>query len=261
MSSKSRLRLECKGIALFQFPSRLFIPILALLIFAGGCSTATTPAVTPGNVQADLPAAEESLLEPADLTFGGSDPVLKLEMDQVEVQVGITLDEARKLFPRPGRSFPIQDLPPGLDPQFEVTGWEQGPKSIGMISSRGRVALFLEIEERADEELALEQVSQISQVNGMPSKVIHKGQVRYWFWDSPGERLMVCLSPDTAGRLALSTALGHPSLMTALKMNPEIAEKDAAESERLRKIQPAPPAEPEKKEDSESPADPNPQSG
>lgn len=246
---------------MFQFPNRLVIPILALLIIAGGCSSASSPATSPGSVQSDLPATEETLLEPADLTFAGSDPVLKLEMDQVEVQVGITLDQARKLFPRPGRSFPIQDLPPGLDPQFEVTGWEQGPRSIGMISARGRVALFLEIEERADEELALEQVSQISQANGLPSKMIHKGQVRYWFWESPGERLMVCLSPDTSGRMALSTALGHPSLMTTLKMNPELAEKDAAESERLRKIQPPPPAEPEKKEESQTPADPIPQSG
>lgn len=244
-----------------QFPSRLALPLVLLIAFAGGCSSATPPPASPAASQAALPTAEEPLLEPADLTFAGSDPVLKLEIDQVEVQVGITLDQAKKLFPRPGRSFPIQDLPPGLDPQFEVTGWEQGPRSIGMISSRGRVALFLEIEERADEELALEQVSQISQANGMPSKVIHKGQVRYWFWESPGERLMVCLSPDTAGRLALSTGLGHPSLMTALKMNPELAEKDAAESERLRKIQPAPPVELNKTDDSEDRAVPNPQSG
>lgn len=188
-----------------------------------------------------MPTAAEKLLEPADLTFTGADPTLKLEIDQVEVQVGITLDQAKKLFPRPGRSFPIQDLPPGLDAQFEVTGWEQGPRSIGMISARGRVALFLEIEERADENLALEQVSEISQANGQPSKTIHKGLVRYWFWESPGERIMVCLSPDSSGRLALSTALGHPSLMTALKMNPEIAVADAEEAERLRKLQPDPP--------------------
>lgn len=230
---------------MFQFPSRLVLPILALLAIAGGCGSIPPAVMAEGDAPA-LTTEEEKLLEPADLTFAGSEPTLKLEIDQVEVQVGITLDQAKRLFPRPGRSFPIQDLPPGLDSQFEVTGWEQGPRSIGMISARGRVALFLEIEERADEELALEQVSQISQANGLPSKVIHNGQVRYWFWDSPGERLMVCLSPDTVGRLALSTALGHPSLMTALKMNPELATKDAEESEKLRKLQPAPPQPTEK---------------
>ncbi len=227
-----------------QSPSQIVLPLLALLFIAGGCGA--SPASAGTRTGPDIAPIEESLLQPADLTFSGSDPALKLEIDQVEVQVGITLDQAKKLFPRPGRSFPIQDLPPGLDSQFEVTGWEQGPRSIGMISARGRVALFLEIEERADEALALEQVSQITSINGKPSRTIHIGQVRYWFWDSPGERIMVCLSPDTLGRLALSTALGHPSLMSALKMNPELAAKDAEESERLRKLQPAPAAGPEK---------------
>lgn len=254
MRLRWRPLLGLKGTGLFQFPKRTVITFASLLVILVGCSPAPQPQAAAGETPA--PTTPETLLEPADLTFAGSEPVLKVEIDQVEVQVGLPLDQAKKLFPRPGRSFPIQDLPPGLDPQFEVTGWEQGPRSIGMISARGRVALFLEIEERADEALALEQVSQISQTNGPPSKVIHKGQVRYWFWDSPGERLMVCFSPDTVGRMALSTALGHPSLMTTLKMNPELAERDAEESERLRKLQPQPPKQEEKVQpSSDSPMD------
>jgi len=161
-----------------------------------------------------------------------------MRMLDAEVKLGISLDEAKKLFPRPGRSFPIQEIPAGLDSQFDVTGWEQGPLSVGMISAKGRVALFLEIQDRADEASALERVAEISGRQGLPTATVTHGSTRYWFWEAPGERIMVCLSPNGAGRHSLSSALGSPVLMTTLRMSPQLAEEDAIEAEKLFRVQP-----------------------
>lgn len=221
-----------KGIA-----SSLWLSALALALVSAGCSGGQ--AQSPAAQSQPVEAPAETLLNPATLVFPASEPQLSLKMQDSEVKLGISQEEAKKLFPRPGRSFPIQDLPSGLDSQFEVSGWEQGPLSIGMISAKGRVALFLEIQEKADEASALERVSEVSSRHGLPTSTIHQGNVRYWFWDVPGERIMICLSPDGSGRFALSCALGHPILMSTMRMSSPLAAEDAAEAEKIMLRQPA----------------------
>lgn len=222
--------------------SSLFLSLAAFLLLAG-CSDSGSgsPSQSKDGVQA-LPPAEQAL-SPAAILFPKEEPHLTLRMLEADVQIGLNLEEAKKLLPRPGRSFPIQEIPEGLDGQFDVTGWEQGPLSIGMISAKGRVALFLEIQERADQDSALERVAEISDRHGLPAAAVAQGTTRYWFWEAPGERIMVCLTPSGGGRFSLSSALGNPVLMTALRMSPQLAQEDAVEAEKLLKAQPQEKAE------------------
>lgn len=220
--------------------SFLWLSCLVCALALAGCGSGPqNQASAPTGPSAEAPA--ETLLNPASLVFPSTDAALSLKIQDSEVKLGLSVEDAKKLFPRPGRSFPIQDLPSGLDSQFDVSGWEQGPLSVGMISAKGRVALFLEIQEKADEAAALERVSEVTNQHGIPSATITEGQVRYWFWEATGERIMICLSPDGSGRSALSCALGHPVLMSALRMSPPMAAEDAAAAEKIRLSQPPSP--------------------
>lgn len=232
--------------ALSGTASLLSLSLAGLLLLAG-CSSPAGPAAAKPGEETQVQAPAEQLLSPASILFSKDEPHLTLRMLEAEVRLGLDLEEAKKLLPRPGRSFPIQEIPEGLDGQFDVTGWEQGPQSIGMISAKGRVALFLEIQEKADQDSALERVAEISGRHGLPSQTVSQGTTRYWFWEAPSERIMVCLTPSVGGRFSLSCALGNPILMTALRMSPQLAQEDAVEAEKLLKAQPVEKAEePEK---------------
>lgn len=223
--------------ALSGTASLLFLSLAAVLLLSGcSASGSITASQTPNGGPAQ-PEAEQAL-SPAAIVFPKEAPHLTLRMLEADIQLGLNLEDAKKLLPRPGRSFPIQEIPEGLDGQFDVTGWEQGPLSIGMISAKGRVALFLEIQERADQDSALERVAEISDRHGLPSAAVTQGGTRYWFWEAPGERIMVCLTPSGEGRFSLSSALGNPILMTTLRMSPQFAQEDAVEAEKLLKAQP-----------------------
>lgn len=231
MNLKSKPLLALSGTG-----SSLFLSLASVLLL-GGCS-ASGGSLPQANNGTQVQAPAEQALSPAAILFPKEDPHLTMRMLEAEVKLGLNLEEAKKLLPRPGRSFPIQEIPEGLDGQFDVTGWEQGPLSIGMISAKGRVALFLEIQERADQDSALERVAEISERHGLPSTTVTQGPTRYWFWEAPSERIMVCLTPSGGGRFSLSSALGNPVLMTALRMSPQLALEDAAEAEKLLKAQP-----------------------
>lgn len=196
----------------------------------GGCASGQTAAEEPRTAPAEVPAV---VVEPAELQFSESAANLTFETDGQTVVVGDAMDKVALLFPKPARAFPIADLPEGFSSQFDMRGWEMAATSIGFIGARGRLALILEILDRADEDMIQNRVARAAEASGPFSETVTVGSIRYWFWETQGARKMICASPDEGGRLSLTTALGHPKLMTALRMNRELAEQDAVAAQKL----------------------------
>ncbi len=122
--------------ALSGTASLLFLSLAAVLLLSGcSASGSITASQTPNGGPAQ-PEAEQAL-SPAAIVFPKEAPHLTLRMLEADIQLGLNLEDAKKLLPRPGRSFPIQEIPEGLDGQFDVTGRAESPSFLR--SRRGRI--------------------------------------------------------------------------------------------------------------------------
>jgi hypothetical protein len=212
---------------------RPFVSAFALVAAVLGLAGCGAPARTSAAPPADLSVAENPALvefTPESLAFIDRpirSVVFELISDQ-EVHIGDSLDDVYKLLPRPRMAFPMTEVPPGLSSRFTVKGWESRLGAVGLIGSGGRLALYLEVLDQADEEAIRDKVQLAKRLHGEPTSIIERDEIRYWFWEDVQARKMISVAPDPQGRRTLASAMGHPEIMSALRMSPGLAEVDAS---------------------------------
>lgn len=183
------------------------------------------------------------------------------------LRLGSTVEQAFTVFPKPSRAFEFSGAPRSLDDSFRGRGWEHVSESFGVITTGGRVAVALltyasvdeerlsdivrtytELLERRVARAARSNTGQIGSVDGflkawrwegpegdnlVTAQVVAGSKIRYWFWEWGNQRLMIATAFMKEGRMDVSVALGHKSVMDVLRMGQEAARVDQVEAERL----------------------------
>ena len=167
---------------------------------------------------------------------------LALLHGDARLYLGVTRSEAIKIFEPQERSTPFSNLPEGFADNFTASGWERGTFSFGCIGYTQEdrlngsrtlddvVVLAMVTREDVDADIVAEALRVYSANFGPPdpdtaNRLQGQGQ-DYWFWTVPGRRLMISASVDPKGKRSLTIALGAPTLMTHLRMSPDLAVED-----------------------------------
>lgn len=214
MKSKYRHLLAYSAIASF------------LLSSLAGCST-PPPITASGN------APEEPVEVVVELPKKPDEGKYYLENDGRKLFVGDAVEQAFVVYPRPDRSFAIDNVPETLAGPYEAKGWETTRRSFGVITMRQKVAVALLIDDRATDVDVQNALTELITKHGDASNIVEAGNNRYWFWDSPDSRLMLCASVDEQKRMNLALALGNPRVMTVLRMNSILAQEDVKTAQQL----------------------------
>lgn len=199
--------------------------LLGLSLFGGGCGAPQQMSAI--EVQA-RPAATVAIPDEYPETE------IVLVRDRARLRVGDSAAAAFSMFPKPRRAFEFFEDPPNLKGEFVGRGWEAPLESFSVILHADRVILAVYESLGADQ-------GQVEKVfaetgSGIPlSKLaaVVSGDVRYRFWESEGQRLMVCAYTAPSGKPALVLAIGDVAVMDALRMSHPAATNDANAVRRL----------------------------
>lgn len=156
-----------------------------------------------------------------------------LENEGKKLYVGDAVEQAFAVYPRPDRSFAVDNVPESLSGPYEAKGWETTRRSFGIITTKNKVAVALLIDDRATDVDVQNALTELITKHGEASNIVEAGNNRYWFWDSPDCRLMLCTSVDEQKRMNLALALGNPRIMTVLRMNSILAQEDVKTAQQL----------------------------
>lgn len=212
--------------------SRAAIGALALSLLCGCAQSSSSPSATP----------ETTATQPAPGTF----PVPKWDMsdrlglladDNSLVQVGDSAEIFRSHFPRSAslaRSLGGDDIPMDIlqDTHWSVAGYEyeNASRGAGAILYDNRVAVAMRQLESVQEQEVQQEVAKYKAQFSTP-RTVFSSRVRYWFWEVPPVRLMVCAFKTDQGTYNLTTAIGDDDVATKLGISPDVAEtnKDTVE--------------------------------
>ncbi|MEX2244169.1 MAG: hypothetical protein WD716_10030 [Fimbriimonadaceae bacterium] len=212
--------------------TRSLLPLLLLV----GCAA-------PEKVTVEPPAQDVKELDSVVFLSGvPPDQDLALLHGDSRLYLGVTRSEALGIFEPQERSTPFSNLPEGFADNFTASGWERGTFSFGCIGYTQEdrlngartlddvVVLAMVTREDVDADTVAEALRVYSANFGPPDEDTTgrlQGQgLDYWFWTVPGRRLMISATVDPKGKRSLTIALGVPTLMTHLRMSPDLAVED-----------------------------------
>lgn len=200
---------------------------MGLLLALGGCEPEKLE-ITGNGAQEPLTSADVRVTESS---LGAS---LQLRREDSAVRIGMTPEAAVSgAFGRPGRSTRIEELPPGFDESFAVSGWESGRRTFAAVAKEGQVVLALDQTDRATDREVSDAFRTYETAYGEPMAEVVTDHVRYAFWQNGSVRLMV-VSYAGNGESSVTVALGLTPAMDRLGMNYESAQRDAEAAESRR---------------------------
>jgi len=142
-----------------------------------------------------------------------------------------------EVFPVPKRAQIFREELPVLNDSMKAEAWEDGLRSFGMITQKGRVVLAVYTEDRVAENRINDVVADHERAFGTAAVTVPGSNVNYRFWSKASTRVMICDTTDFKNRRSVTIAVGHFELMDVLRMSAKAAENDhnAAEA-RLKRI-------------------------
>jgi hypothetical protein len=220
--------------------SKPLLAILPLALVLAGCSDEMA---TTGGPAAQTAGPKVVVTEP---TFAPSTKHLTLPGIDGDVTLGESRMDALKPYPKPEAASLLTSLPPALRglAGFSAESWQSGTEGFGLVLYSDRVCLAEHQKEKATEADLLALIAALKAKNdpdatttGANPKTISGTFVRYWFWQSGNERLMVsAFQNPTDSTLSITTALGvsgdpanvkDVGVMDTLGMSLEKAREDA----------------------------------
>jgi hypothetical protein len=149
------------------------------------------------------------------------------------LRVGDPVERAFQVFPAPPKSYDFFELPRGFGRQFRARGWETNYESFGVIAYQGKIVVALHVLENATKEELDDLVRDLELQ--VPSTALTVGgrQITYWFWEAGNHRLVVCAQPAEKGDFTITEAIGVAEAMSAIRLDPAIAQSDVRTAENL----------------------------
>lgn len=147
------------------------------------------------------------------------------------VRVGDDEDSVYEEIPKPKGGFDVRDAAPVTGEGLRSRGWSTGDQTFVTVSKQGKVLLALWSLERVGKATLGEVLADQEARNETAQSVVVGEFTNYRFWEQGSERLMVCDTIDNERRQYVAVAVGHTSLMDALRMNPTLAAIDKQHAE------------------------------
>ncbi|MEA2554038.1 MAG: hypothetical protein QOJ65_2214 [Fimbriimonadaceae bacterium] len=159
------------------------------------------------------------------------------------VKIGEDIDRFRTAFPREAnkvRSMDPSDVPGGLPTatgKYSVWGWQYGDvrRGVGALLADNRVALVMRQLDNVQPKDVEDEVARYQKAFGTP-RTVQAGEARYWFWEAPPGRIMICALQNGQNATNLTTAYGDSRVMNHLKMSPEKAAEGATQDRLSREV-------------------------
>lgn len=164
---------------------------------------------------------------------------LALTVADKRIILGDNAARIAELVPRPPNSWEFRELPPMLDNEFSVRGWEDRDGGFGAILKDGRLVFAMRAYENVSPELLQEIKEACARGVARGIKPFEYGNdnMGYRFYRDGETQIMIAWAPDIRGRVGVTTAIGLMPLMTALRMDSRFALEDlAAAEEQLAKL-------------------------
>jgi hypothetical protein len=193
---------------------------LLLLVAVGGCQGGTTAAAEEPKAEAPaVPAVPApARVEPTDVGLVRQGGI---------VRVGDTWQTAREVFPQPSTAFEFDDLPERFRQTYKARGWETAKEGFGVITYQGRIVSAMHQTERAtQDQLKAVLDTYRERLGPAPPTEVEGRQVRYYFFEREGQRLMVSAFQGDGDGIRLTEAMGVDEVLNALGINPETAQRD-----------------------------------
>jgi hypothetical protein len=162
-------------------------------------------------------ASSSTVAEPSPIRDSG----LHLLHHGDSIRLGVNYEEALKVFEPPKNAFDFAELPPNFRPPYRARGWETAKEGFGTITYNTRVVLAIwqtdEGDLRTYEKLVSAYATEFPTVT---AQEVTNGTIRYKFYESNGQRLMILAVPDAGATVHITVALGLSETMSAIGADP-----------------------------------------
>lgn len=196
---------------------------LGLIVLAlAGCQASSSPS--------DNALAAPAITVAAPQTTGPTD--VELIRQGGVIQVGDAWDKAKDVFPEPRDAFEFSDLPKGFGNDYKARGWETARQGFGVITFDDKIVSAMFQDDDVSTDRLTEILDTYTRVLGRPATV-ESTQVRYWFYEKAGQRLMICAESADRNTVRLTEAMGDDVVLNALGIGVPEAQRDSV---RLRQI-------------------------
>lgn len=145
------------------------------------------------------------------------DSRLALFNDGAMLKVGDSALRINEVFPKPPRSFVLNDRPPQLPRAYATRGWQTNEEAVATILVEDHIAMIVRTREGVELADVEQAIREYERLFGEPTRIV-KDDYRFAFWSDGGASLMIGNAVDLNGRMSLTYALGHPELMKSLNM-------------------------------------------
>jgi hypothetical protein len=142
---------------------------------------------------------------------------LALYNDDAKLNVGDSALSMNEVFPKPPRSYMLNDRPPRLPMVYATRGWQTNEEAVSAILVEDHIAAFVRTREGVELSDVEEAIAEYERLFGEPTRIVN-GDYRFAFWSDSGAALMIGNAIDLNGRMSMTYALGHPELLKSLNM-------------------------------------------
>lgn len=187
---------------------------LVIAISLAGCRTGeTAPSDSPeGELSSSSTVAEPSPIQ---------DSGLHLLHHGDSIRLGVSYEDALKVFEPPKNAFDFAELPPNFRPPYRARGWETAKEGFGTITYNTRVVLAIWQTDDGDLRTYEKLVSMYGlEFPTLTAQEVTNGTIRYKFYETNGQRLMILAVPDAGTNVHITVALGLSETMSAIGADP-----------------------------------------
>lgn len=183
------------------------------LLVSIGLAGCTAPAPMTSTTGSSATKQSVELEYPGDFRSSS----LALVNENTELRVGDDAINFTEVFPRPPRSFEVNDRPPKLSESYQTRGWQTNTIAVATVIVENHIALTVITEEGVDLSRVESEIDAYESRFGPATKIVN-GEYRFAFWTDVGSTLMIGNAIELNGRMSFTRALGHPRMMESLKM-------------------------------------------
>lgn len=186
------------------------MPLVALAIGASaGCGGSQKPDPKPASESAEP-------TKNIDLSSGIGSSVLGLIKNRRLVRVGDTAEKALEAFEKPDKAKVLSEPPPNWPKTIRATGWEAEDRGLGLLLWNERIVGALYSEYDTTPERIAQIKSDYTNTFGPSEAVSDTKNVHYSFWEDAENRLAICSTLNSKGKLVVTIGVGTKSVMDNL---------------------------------------------
>jgi len=203
------------------------MPILAVLGLGSiACNTQPKAETKPA---VDTATATK----PVDVPQNVETSVLGLIKNRRLVRVGDTAEKALEAFEKPEKARVLSEPPPNWPKDIRATGWEAEDRGLGVLLSNERIVGILYTEYETTPERIAQIQSDYTNTFGPAQAVSDTENVHYSFWEDAENRLAICSTKNSKGKLVVSVCCGVKKIMDSLGFSLSEAKEESQRAEQI----------------------------